>query len=387
MDFKALTCPIATTCGGCEWLDVAYPLQLAKKQQKLLELYKDVCEPTTEVLPIIGMKNTTGFRHKATTPFAKGPKGTVLSGFYKPGTHHIVPCKTCLVEDPRLRPILLHVAKTAERLGVRPYNENSQKGILRHAVVRSALYTDDILLTLVTNGEFFPKRDAFVKAFKKLKHKPTTIVQNINEKNTNAILGSKNNILFGSGFIKDRLLGATFRIGATSFYQTNPRQTEVLYKTAIKMADLQNGMHLIDAYCGCGTIGICAARKVNGLKVLGIEKGKEAVSLAKTNTFLNKLHKHCKYVCADATEFITTNPNVNADVVVLDPPRAGSTPEFLHAISMLNPEKIVYISCNPKTQVRDIAYLQNLGWKFKSIQAVDMFAHTSHVESVALLEM
>ncbi len=385
MGFKTYTCPIAKNCGGCEWLAVPYPIQLKRKSEYIDELFGNIFkQDKTEVLEIASMEEPVHYRNKAATPFAPGKKGSIQSGFYAAGSHRIISCPECMVEDETLRPILNKLAKTAERLHIPAYNENIQKGTLRHAIVRSALYTDDIMLTIVTNGKKIYKADRLIEELMNMDGAPTTIVQNINTLNTNAMLGRKNSTLAGSGFMFDKILGATFKIGPTSFYQTNPKQTEVLYQSALDMAELESGMSVMDAYCGCGTIGICAAHEVSDLHVTGVEKNGEAIGLARQNAKLNHLDGQARFVRADATEYMLGQKS-HFDVVIMDPPRAGSTPEFLNAVDKIKPKKLVYISCNPKTQVRDIEHLRKRGWKLKKLQAVDMFPHTKHVETVALL--
>ena len=388
MGFKTYTCPIAKGCGGCEWLAVPYPIQLKRKQAAIEEMFMSAAmEDHTEIHEILGMENPTQFRYKAATPFAPGPHGSIRSGFYAQGSHRIVPCSTCLVEDPRLRPILNKVAQGAQKFGIWAYNEDKGTGTLRHAVVRSALYTDDILLTLVTNGKQIRKKDALINFLMDTKVSPTSIVQNINTLNTNAILGRQCKTLAGSGYMSDKILGARFTISATSFYQTNPRQTEVLYKNAIEQAGLDSSMTLLDAYCGCGTIGICAATQIDDLDVIGVVKVGSAIGMARQNARLNNCSDRCRFIRADATEYMigAKHNRDGIDVVIMDPPRAGSTEKFLRSAHELHPEKIVYVSCNPKTQVRDISYLRHLGWKMDTITPVDMFPHTKHLENIIVL--
>ena len=369
-------------------LQVPYAIQLKRKNAAMEELFKEFIDKDhCDVFPIAGMDNPRNYRYKAATPFAPQGRRRVRSGFYAAGTHRIVPCKQCLVEDSRLRPILNDVARLAEELGIYAYDEDRGTGTLRHAVVRSALYTNDILLTIVTNGSNLYRKDLLIKALKQRKVSPTSIVQNVNTLQTNAILGRKNIVLSGSGHMRDKILGATFEIGATSFYQTNPRQTEVLYGKAIKASGAQIGMTFLDAYCGCGTIGICAAKKIKGLNIIGVERTGESIHMARRNAHINKLDNRCRFIHADATEYLheAAKNHLDVDILMMDPPRAGSTETFLEAASQINPERIVYVSCNPKTQVRDIAYLRKLGWKMDSLMPVDMFPHTKHVETIVSL--
>lgn len=347
---------------------------------------------------IRGMKEPLAYRNKAATPFSPGPKGHILSGFYQAGTHRIVECDSCLVEDPRCRRVLGAVAKAATWVGIPTYDEDRGTGVLRHAIVRVGYATDDVLLTVVTNGSRLPREQKFLREMARNAPEVTGIVQNINERRTNAMLGSQNKTLAGEGVMHDKLLDCTFEIGPTSFYQTNPRQTEVLYQLAIDAAGLsmerRGKVRLLDAYCGTGTIGICAAaqakRHGTQVEVVGVDQVGNAIDCARRNARGNGLEDCCQFVCDDATDYmgraLKHGSRDNAyDVVVMDPPRAGSTPAFLHGVADLSPRRVVYISCNPNTQERDIQVLRKRGYRLQSLVPVDMFPHTKHVETVALL--
>lgn len=397
MGFRTYTCPIARSCGGCEWLAVPYPIQLRRKREAIVELFSDVLAelPTSETrerqVPIHGMDvdgmEPVHFRHKAATPFAPGSRGAMRSGFYARGTHRIVPCADCLVEAPGARRVLSAVARAAEELRIPAYEEDRGRGLLRHAVVRMGFATNDCLLTVVTNGRGIAREREFVQHI--LTHAPevTAIAQNVNQRRTNAILGRETLALYGGGHMVDQLLDVSFEIGPTSFYQTNPAQTEVLYDLAIRGAGLEGGMHVLDAYCGIGTIGLCAASRVDGLRVVGVEQVEGAVADARANAARNGLSERCRFICADATAYMrdARRGRLGFDVVLMDPPRAGSTPEFLHGVLGLVPERVVYISCNPVTQRRDIDVLMAGGYRLESLDVVDMFPHTKHAETVAVL--
>lgn len=393
MGFRTYTCPISRRCGGCEWLAVPYPIQLRRKQEQMEELFEPVCRRDgCSVSQIAGMDDPRGYRHKAATPYAPGAKGRIRSGFYESGSHRLVYCKSCLVEDERARPILNDVAIVAQRLRIPAYQEDRGTGVLRHAVVRIGYASGEELLTVVTNGDTLPRARRFVTAIRELHPHLTSVVQNVNDRRTNAILGRRNVTLFGSGHMHDSLLGCSFEIGPTSFYQTNPQQTEVLYGLAIRAANVRGGMRVMDAYCGTGTIGICLASEarrqgVGNVHVVGVEQVGNAVECARRNVSANDLADSCEFVRDDATAFMarTQRGDERVDVVVMDPPRAGSTPEFLQGVCRLAPERVVYVSCNPLTQVRDLAILQDGGYRVTSIEPVDMFPHTKHVETVVAL--
>lgn len=393
MGFRTYTCPISRRCGGCEWLAVPYPIQLRRKQEQMEELFEPVCRrDDCSVSQIAGMDDPRGYRHKAATPYAPGAKGRIRSGFYESGSHRLVYCKSCLVEDEHARPILNDVAIVAQRLRIPAYQEDRGTGVLRHAVVRIGYASGEELLTVVTNGDTLPRARRFVTAIRELHPHLTSVVQNVNDRRTNAILGRRNVTLFGPGHMHDLLLGCSFEIGPTSFYQTNPQQTEVLYGLAIRAANVRGGMRVMDAYCGTGTIGICLASEarrqgVGNVHVVGVEQVGNAVECARRNVSANDLADSCEFVREDATAFMarTQRGDERVDVVVMDPPRAGSTPEFLQGVCRLVPERVVYVSCNPLTQVRDLAILQDGGYRVTSIEPVDMFPHTKHVETVVAL--
>ena len=305
MGYRTYTCPIAKSCGGCEWLAVPYPIQLERKQALVEEvLGQAVRQDGATLEKICGMDEPRGYRHKAATPFAPGSHGRVRCGFYAAGSHRIVPCSSCLVETPGARDVLNSVARAAERCGTAAYREDRGSGVLRHAVVRMGYATRECLLTVVTNGPGLPRAEKFVKDILRNQPQVTSIVQNINERRTNAILGRECRALYGPGVMHDQLLGCSFEIGPTSFYQTNPAQTEVLYRLAIAGAGVVPGMRLLDAYCGTGTIGICAAHECPDVEVVGVEQVGGAVAAARRNGIANGLDKRCRFVRADATEYL-----------------------------------------------------------------------------------
>ena len=385
MGYRTYTCQIARDCGGCEWLAVPYPIQLRRKQEQVEELLGAMTREDDAALePICGMDEPVRYRHKAATPFAHGPRGRVRCGFYAAGTHRIVPCETCLVEDERARRILNSVARVAERLHIPPYDEDRGVGVLRHAVVRCGWKTEDVLLVLVTRVDELRDPGRLVSELRAACPEVTSIVQNVNDRRTNAILGRRCRTLFGPGVMHDQLLGCTFEIGPTSFYQTNPEQTEVLYQLALE--GVAGSARVLDAYCGTGTIGICAARESEDARVTGVEQVEGAVACARRNAEANGVQDRCRFVAADATEWMAREgARERFDAVVMDPPRAGSTPEFLAGVAALAPERVAYVSCNVVTQARDLELLRKRGYRLERVTPVDMFPHTRHVESVVTL--
>lgn len=385
MGYRTYTCQIACDCGGCEWLAVPYPIQLRRKQEQVEELLGAMTREDDAALELIcGMDEPVRYRHKAATPFAHGPRGRVRCGFYAAGTHRIVPCETCLVEDERARRILNSVARVAERLHIPPYDEDRGVGVLRHAVVRCGWKTEDVLLVLVTRVDELRNPGRLVSELRAACPEVTSIVQNVNDRRTNAILGRRCRTLFGPGVMHDQLLGCTFEIGPTSFYQTNPEQTEVLYQLALE--GVAGSARVLDAYCGTGTIGICAARESEDVRVTGVEQVGGAVACARRNAEANGVQDRCRFVAADATEWMARmGGDERFDAVIMDPPRAGSTPEFLAGVATLAPERVAYVSCNVVTQARDLELLRGHGYRLERVTPVDMFPHTRHVESVVTL--
>lgn len=396
-------CPIMHECGGCIALNRPYKKQLAAKQTAMEELFASICEREgISVDPIRGMGVTLGdpgkypspraFRHKAATPFAPGKDGVVRSGFFARGTHQIIAVPECAVEAPGARQILNGIAAAAEQLGIPAYNEDKHLGLLRYAVLRCGWKTGEIMATLVTAQRDLPHAQEFFDAVAALDPRIVTVAQNINGRPGNAILGEETVIVRGKDCMRDRLLGCEFDISPTAFYQTNPEQTELLYRLAIDGMALEQGDVLLDAYCGSGTIGICAAKEAEargmGVMLLGVERNPAGAADARRNAELNALTRNAWFMADDATDYIldAAENGERIDVLSIDPPRAGSTPEFLEAACALKPRRIVYISCNPATQERDLHQLLDGGYRLTKLTPVDMFPHTDHVETVAVLE-
>ena len=395
-------CSIMKACGGCTALNRPYKKQLAAKQAAMEELFATLCEREgISVDPIRGMGVTLGdpgkypaprgFRHKAATPFAPGKEGAVRCGFFERGTHKIVAVPECPVEAPGARQILNGIAREAERLHIPAFNEDKHLGLLRYAVVRCGWRTDQVMVTLVTAQRDLPHAQEFFEAVAALNPHIVTVAQNINGRPGNAILGEETRIVYGAECMRDQLLGCEFDISPTAFYQTNPQQTELLYQLAIDGMDLQQGDVLMDAYCGSGTIGLCAAKAAQdkgvGIMLLGVERNHAGIADARRNAELNGLTRSAWFMADDATDYIldAADNNERVDVLSIDPPRAGSTPEFLEAACALKPRRITYISCNPVTQERDLHQLLDGGYRLLKITPVDMFPHTDHTETVVLL--
>ncbi len=377
---KTRICPVSRKCGGCQLMNMTYPEQLKFKQAKVVKLLGSF----HRVNEIIGMQTPFYYRNKVQAAFGRTRGGEIISGVYQSSTHNIVKTDSCLIEDKKADEIILTIRKLIKDFKLTVYDEHKGSGFLRHVLVKRGFSTNEIMVVLVTGTTVFPSKKNFVKELLKIHPEITTIVQNINNKFTSMVLGDKEFILYGNGYIEDVLCGCTFRISPKSFYQINPVQTEILYGKAIEFAQLQGKERVIDAYCGIGTIGIVASE--NAGEVIGCELNPDAVRDAKVNARNNNI-ENIKFICADAGEFMLSmkEQNEKCDVLFMDPPRAGSDKKFLSCAVALAPEKIVYISCNPETQQRDLYYLIKNGYKVKMIQPVDMFPYTAHVETVVLL--
>lgn len=381
MTEKTRACPVSRKCGGCQLMNMTYPEQLKFKQAKVVRLLGSF----HRVNEIIGMKSPFHYRNKVQAAFGRTRGGEIISGVYQSSTHNIVKTDSCLIEDEKADEIILTIRKLIKDFKLTVYDERKGTGFLRHVLVKRGFATNEIMVVLVTGTSVFSSKNNFVKELLKIHPEITTIVQNINNKYTSMVLGEKETILYGKGYIEDILCGCTFRISPKSFYQINPVQTEILYGKAIEFANLQGKEKVIDAYCGIGTIGIVASKSAG--EVIGCELNADAVRDAKINAKINNID-NIKFICADAGEFMVSmkEQNEKCDVLFMDPPRAGSDKRFLSCAVALFPEKIVYISCNPETQQRDLFYLIKNGYKVKKIQPVDMFPYTSHVETVVLLQ-
>ena len=375
-----LNCPYFSRCGGCQLLDMTYQEELAYKQ-KLAQRH---LSRFGRVLPILGADRPCHYRNKVEAAFGLDRSRRVISGTYQQGSHRIVNIDHCLNEDEVATSVIVTIRRLLPDFRLLPYDEDARTGFLRHVLVRRGVHTGQIMVVLVTATPVFPSRSNFIKALLREHPQITTIVQNINSRKTSVLLGDREQVLYGPGSIRDILCGKTFCISPRSFYQINPAQTEVLYRCAIEAAGLTGRERVLDAYCGIGTIGILAAEGAG--EVIGVEQNPAAVRDAIRIARLNGV-KNIRFVAADATAWMqaAAEEHLPLDVLMMDPPRSGSTPEFLAAAARLSPRRIVYISCCPETQARDLALLQKSGYRVTLIQPVDMFPHTEHVETVVLL--
>ena len=379
MSKQVSKCPHAKKCGGCQLQNMEYRRQLSFKQVKVIKLlgkYRHVDE-------IIGMEHPYHYRNKVQAAFGER-HGEIISGIYQSSTHKIVPVDSCLIEDPKADEIIVTIRKLLKSFKLRAFNDVTMKGFLRHVLIKRGFSSGEIMVVLVTGTMEFPKAESFVNALLTRHPEITTVVQNVNNKRTSLLLGEESRVLFGTGYIEEDLCGFRFRISPKAFYQVNPTQTAVLYNKALDFAELSGKETVLDAYCGTGTIGIIASPKAK--KVVGVELNGDAVEDAKVNAALNNV-TNIEFYKDDAGRFMVKAAQAGAryDVVIMDPPRAGASLDFLKCLVTLSPKKVVYISCNPETQARDLTYLVKNGYRVKKIQPVDMFPHTEHVECIVSL--
>lgn len=373
-------------CGGCQLQHMSYPLQLQMKQDQVKNVMKKVAHlEDVPVHPVLGMDHPFGYRNKVQLPVGER-NGRLITGFYQPRSHRIMETtEPCNVQDEMINSIIDTARDTASDLGIRAYDEKGHRGVLRHLMVRIGKSMNEAMIVFVTRSSKLPHQEKLVKAIRDKHPEVKSIMHNINPKRTNVIFGDKTNLLWGEEYIHDKIGDLTFAISAKSFYQINPKQTEVLYNKALEYAAIESDDIVIDAFCGIGTISLFLAQKAK--KVYGVEIVPEAISDAKKNAKLNRI-TNAEFVVGAAEKVMPwwTTQGLRPDVIVVDPPRKGCDEELLQAMVDMDPKRIVYVSCNPSTLARDLRILEDNGYATKEIQPVDMFAQTTHVESVALIQ-
>ena len=376
-----ISCPVYKKCGGCQLLHMEYKKQLDFKREQITTLLK----PYGKLEGIIGMETPEHYRHKVHAVFGRDNRGKTICGVYKEGTHIIVPVEKCLLENEKADEIIQTIKGLLKSFKIKTYDEDTGYGLLRHVLVRVGCSTGQIMVVLVLGSPILPSKNNFVKALRKVHPEITTVVINVNDKKTSMVLGDKEQVIYGPGYIEDRLCGMTFKISPKSFYQVNPRQTEVLYQKAIAFAELSGKEVVLDAYCGTGTIGMIAAPHAG--RVIGVELNKDAVRDAIAGAKRNQI-SNIRFYQADAGDFMVkmADSGEKVDVVLMDPPRTGSSEKFLKALVQLGPRKIVYVSCNPETLARDLQFLCRKGYRMEKGVGVDMFPFTKHVEVIIMMQ-
>lgn len=379
-DKNMAPCPNFRKCGGCQLQNLPYSEQLLHKQRQLVSLLGEFCH----VNDIIGMDEPTHYRNKVCAAFGLDRQRHIISGIYQTGSHSIIPVDECMIEDKIADGIIVDIRNMLRSFKIQAFDERTGTGWLRHVLVRRGFQSGQVMVVLVAVSPIFKLQKPFLKKLTELHPEITTVVLNINDRFGPVVLGSREKVLLGDGYIEDSLLGLCFRISPRSFYQINPVQTEKLYSIAIEMAGLTGKELVLDAYCGVGTIGLCAAGKAG--QVLGVELNRDAVKDAIINAKLNGI-KNCWFTVGDAGKYMEemSTGGKRPDVVFMDPPRSGSSPQFLSSLLRAAPKRIVYISCGPDSLRRDLDVLVSGGYRVSRIQPVDMFPYTNHVETVCLL--
>ncbi len=379
-------CSIYKECGGCQLQHLSYEGQLQAKEKQVREVMNRIGKlDQVKVHPVLGMEEPWQYRNKSQVPVGE-QEGGLIGGFYQQRTHKIIDMKTCLIQQQKNDEVVGLIKEICSRFGVRAYDEARHKGMLRHIMVRHGLVTGEVMVVLVTRTNDLPHKKELVAEIAERVAGVKSIIQNVNSKKTNVIMGEATHVLWGAEVIYDYIGDIKFAISARSFYQVNPEQTKVLYGKALEYAELTGQETVIDAYCGIGTISLFLAKKAK--KVYGVEIVPEAIEDAKRNAELNGI-ENAEFAVGEAETVIPGwyKDGITADVLVVDPPRKGCDEALLQTIIEMKPKKVVYVSCNPATLARDLRILEDGGYQTVEIQPVDMFPQTTHVETVALLEL
>jgi len=378
-------CPIAAKCGGCQLQHYDYAKQLEYKENKVRNCLTRIGGFHDFLMePILGMEEPYYYRNKSQFPVGKNKDGSTAIGFYASRTHSIIDTEHCCVSAKVNDDIIKIVRSFIEQYQIEPYNEETNKGLLRHILTRVGFCTGDIMVCLVINGKHLPYKDVLIE---KLREIPgmKSISLNVNTANTNVILGEKVKTLWGDPYITDKIGSISYRISPLSFYQVNSLQVEKLYNIVLDYADLHGDEVVWDLYCGIGTISLFIAEKAK--QVYGVEIIPQAIEDAKMNASINQI-TNAEFFVGAAEEVLPTKykeENLNADVIVVDPPRKGCEESLLDTIVQMAPKKVVYVSCDPATLARDLKYLCERGYELSKVRAVDQFAHSVHIETVCLL--
>jgi len=377
-------CPVYKECGGCQFLHTTYEHELKIKTEYMKDLFKT--SRSVKIADVIPMDNPYSYRDKCQMTYKLSKSKKVVCGFYEEKSHKIVPITNCMIQSDKATAIIDGINKALTKNKIEPYDEKTGRGVVRHVVIRIGEYTNEIMVSLVTNGEMFPGRKNVINDILKQNLGITTIVQNYNDRDTSIVMGDRERVLYGPGFIYDKIDEFKFKLSSRSFYQVNPKGMLKLYKKAIDALDIKKTDIVLDAYSGVGTIGILMSKMAR--EVYSVELNKDAYKDAIINAKLNNV-KNIKFFNEDSTRFIQNlaKNRVKIDLLVLDPPREGSTKEFINAVGALKPKKVVYVSCEPKSLQRDLYDFTKNDYKIVSIDSVDMFPRTSNLESVVLLTL
>ena len=383
---KTSDCNTYKRCGGCNLRHINYEETLILKRDIVQNLVNKTLLQKVQIKQTLGMESPYFYRNKAQYPVGYNKNNEIVTGVYAARSHEIIELGHCAIQIPISQEIAKFIISFMKENGTTAYDEKTRKGAIRHIVIKVGIHTNEVMCVIVTNEKNIPKEKQLIDALKQYFPQIKTIVKNINQKDTNVIMGKENEILYGDGYIQDKLGDFTFNISPLSFYQINPLQTEKLYNTAIKNANLTKEDVVLDLYCGIGTIGTFASQYVK--QVYGIEIVEQAVEDAKENAKLNNID-NIEFYCGDVEQILENvleKENALPNVIFVDPPRKGLDKHTVENILKIKPERLIYISCNPATLVRDLKEFEEI-YEIKEIQPVDMFPFTSHVECVAVLQL
>lgn len=376
-------CPYHLECGGCQFMHINYAYELKLKRDYLNQLFAGITGiPPIDIIPSFQEKH---YRNKSQMTYKLSKQKKVVCGFYEEYSHKIVTVTDCMLQSEASNHVIQELNKILSKHKIEPYDEKTGKGVLRHVFVRYGFQTKELMLIIVTNGEMFPGRNNVVKDLLKMNLNIKTIVQNFNARNTSIVLGDKYKVLYGPGFIYEKVGDYQFKISPNSFFQINSLGMKKLYTFALEQVGITKNDIVLDAYCGVGTISIFASKYAK--QVIGVELNKQAIQDAKINARINHIN-NVEFIADDATNYLTNaaKNRMKIDVLIMDPPREGSTKQFINAIGYLKPKKVVYISCNPETLKRDLYLFSDNNYQIKLIKGFDMFPKTKHIESVCLLQ-
>ncbi len=370
-------------CGGANFMHVTYDYEIKLKHDHINELFKPF--KGKKDINIIPMENPYNYRNKSIMTYKLSKTKKIVCGLYEEYSHNVITANNNILQAEKTNKIINELNRILTKNKIQIYDERTRTGVLRHVYIRASFNTDDVMVTLVTNGEMFPGRNNVINDLKKANLGITTVVQNINTRDTSIVLGDKERILYGPGFISEKVSNYKFKISPKSFFQVNTKGMEILYNKALEKANITKNDIVIDAYCGVGTISIFASKYAK--HVYGVELNKDAVNDAKINQKINNIN-NITFIADDATNYMTKLAKVreHIDVVIIDPPRDGSTKQFINAIKYLNAKKVIYISCNPDTLKRDLYLFSENDYIVKDLEAVDMFPRTLHSEMIAVIE-
>lgn len=370
---KNKICHAYKVCGGCQYMGTAYKETLFEKRKYVQSLF-----PDQEVDMVIGMEDPYHYRNKVYATFGYDRNEKLIAGMYEEYSHEIVTVPDCMIQNDTANKIIASLTATAARMHIEPYDEDTNEGALRHAYVRVSHETGKALLVIVIGAKQLPGSKELIHELVQNNPEICSIVLNWNDKKTSLVLGERDKIVYGNGYVEDTIGGISFRISAKSFYQVNPVQTEKLYAEAIELAHLDKNTTVLDACCGIGTISLFAAKKAK--EVVGVEINPSSIKDAEHNAEKNGI-KNAFFFCDDARTFLERLMDT-PDVVLLDPPRSGMGYHFMNELSKMGPKRIVYISCNPSTQAEDLSYLKN--YEIQKIVPVDIFPWTKHTENIVV---